>query len=312
MKDMVIFGGNASKELFQKICKFLKISTGRAVISKFPDGETRVQIGENVRGKDTFIIQSTSPPINDNLMELLLMIDALKRASARRVTAVIPYFGYARQERKHKGRVPVSARLVADLIETAGVSRVLTIDLHAPQIQGFFKIPVDHFPGHIAFEDGFQEDLKNLVVVAPDAGSIQRAGPFANKLKVPLAIIDKRRMSEKKIIVRTVIGDVKGKTALLADDIIATGGTMVADAEALARGGAKKIIACATHGVFSPKSKNTLDNSGIEKIYLTDSVKSVFSLPDRAVYEHSVTSFLAEGIRRINENLSVGEIIEHT
>ncbi len=309
---MIVFGGNASGELLNKVCAVLNIPLGKALFSKFPDGETKVEVEENVRGKDTFIIQSISPPANDNLMELLLMIDALRRASARRVTAVVPYLGYARQDRKHKGRVPISARLVADLIETAGADRVLTVDLHASQIQGFFKIPVDHLPGRIAFENGFQENLKNIVVISPDAGSIQRAGPLANELNVPLVIIDKRRMDERKITVRTVIGDVKGKTALLADDIIATGGTMVGDAEALIREGAKKIIACATHGVFSPESKDTLDNSDIEKIYLTDSVKSVFPLPERAVYEHSVAPFLAEGIRRIHGNLSVGEIIEHT
>ncbi len=312
MKDMIVFGGNSNLELLAKVCNKLEISPGKILVSKFPDGETKVEVGENVREKDVFILQSISPPPNDNLMELLLMIDALKRASARRVTAVIPYFGYARQDRKHKGRVPISARLVADLIEVAGADRVLAIDLHASQIQGFFKIPMDHFPGHIAFEEGFVEYLPDLVIVAPDAGSIQRAGPFAQKLKVPLAIIDKRRIDERRTEVRTVIGNVRGKTVLLADDIISTGGTAVNDAEALIREGAERVILCVTHGVFSPESKEKLDDSDIEKIYVTDSVKSIFLLPNRIVCKHSVAPFLAEGIRRIHNNLSVSEIIEHT
>ncbi len=312
MKEMLVFAGNANIRLFRNICQELPAVPGKSIVSRFPDGETKIEIGENVRGKDVFILQPLSPPVNDNLMELLLMVDALKRASARRVTAVIPYYGYARQDRKHKGRVPISARLVADLIETAGTDRVLTVDLHVPQIQGFFKIPVDHFPGHLAFENGFSENLENLVVVSPDAGSIQRAGPFANKLGVPLAIIDKRRITGVKVKVMIIIGDVRDKTVLLADDIVSTGGTMAENAEALIKEGAKSIIACATHGVFSPKAKDILDNSAIERIYVTDSVESIFPLSKKILYENSVAPFLAEGVRRINKNLSVGEIIEHT
>ncbi len=312
MENVIIFGGSANQELLLKICRSLNMHPGKALIGKFPDGETKVEIRENVREKNVFIIQPTSPPVNDNLMELLAMIDALKRASARSVTAVISYYGYARQDRKHKGRVPITARLVADLIEVAGADRILTIDLHAPQIQGFFKIPVDHFPGYLAFKNGFQEQTEDLVVVAPDTGSIERAGAFAKKLKVPLAVIDKRRIDERRVEVRNVIGTIKEKTVLLADDIISTGGTVVRDTEALIKKGAKRVIVCATHGVFSSEAKNLLDNSDIEKIYITDSVKSIFPLPERVIYEHSVASLLGEGIFRISEGLSVGEIIEHT
>ena len=308
---MIVFGGNASVDLLIKVCSFLNIPLGKILVSKFPDGETRVEVGESVRGKDVFILQSTSPPVNDNLMELFFMIDALRRASARRITGVIPYFGYSRQDRKHIGRVPISAKIAAGMIEKAGADRVLTVDLHASQIQGFFEIPVDHFPGYLPFKDGFHESMKELVVVASDTGSAERAENFANKFNVPQARIEKRRTGEKTEV-RGVIGDVEGKTALLVDDIISTGGTMAGDAEALIKKGAKRIIASATHGVFSPGSKDTLDNSDIEKIYVTDSVKPVFPLPRKAVCEHSVVPFLAEGIRRIHENLSVGEIIEHT
>ncbi len=312
MKDIIVFGGSANERLFKKVCKKLELTPGKVAISQFPDKEVRIEIGENVRGKDVFIVQPTSPPVNDNLMELLLMIDALKRASAKRVTAVIPYYGYGRQDRKHKGRVPISARLVADLIEAAGTDRVLTVDLHAPQIQGFFKIPVDHFPGCIAFDGAFSECLDNLVVVSPDAGSIQRAGIFARILGVPLGVIEKRRITDRKTEVITVIGEIRGKTVLLVDDIISTGGTMVESAKSLIKEGAKNIIVCATHGVFSTGAKEIMDNSDIEKIYVTDSVESIFPLPERVFYENSIAPFLAEGIRRINEDLSVGEIIEHT
>jgi ribose-phosphate pyrophosphokinase len=312
MNGLLIFGGNSNPGLFSKICKELGINCGSALVSKFPDGEIKIEIQENVRGKDVFIIQSVSPPVNDNLVELLLMIDAIRRASAKRITAVIPYFGYARQDRKHKGRVPISARVVADIIESSGVDRVLTIDLHAPQIQGFFTKPLDHFPGHIAFKDCFKEYLPNLVVVSPDAGSVQRALPFVNKLNVPLAIIDKRRIDENKTEVRTIVGEVKGKTVLLPDDIVSTGGTLVKDAEALISFGAKRVVACITHGVFSPNSAEKLNNSCIEKIYITDTVLSPYPLPLRTVQNNSFAPFLAEGIRRIHENRSVSEILEHT
>ncbi len=312
MKDMIIFGGNSNPELLRKICSGLGKVPGEAVVSRFPDMEVKIEIGENVRGKDVFIVQSMSPPVNDNLMELLLMTDALKRASAARITAVIPYYGYARQDRKHRGRVPISARVVADLMETSGMDRILTIDLHASQIQGFFRIPVDHFPGHLAFRNGFDRYLPNLVVVASDAGSIQRADPFANRLKVPMAITDKRRVNDREIEVRTVIGDVRGKIALLTDDIISTGGTVVRDAEALKEAGAAKIIVCATHGVFTPGSAEILDGSHLDRIYVTDSIKSPFPLPMKVCYENSVASLLAEGILRIHQDRSVSEMMIET
>jgi ribose-phosphate pyrophosphokinase len=312
MKKMVIFGGNSNQELLIEICQKLDKSPGKALVSRFPDTEIKVEIEENVRGKDVFIVQSTSPPVDENLMELLVMIDALRRASAFRVTAVMPYYGYARQDRKHKGRVPITGRLVADLLEASGADRVLAIDLHASQIQGFFKIPVDHFPGHIAFRDSFKNLLPDLVIVAPDTGGRQRASSVAKKLEVSLAIIDKRRVNDRKTEVRNVIGEVENKTALLVDDIISTGGTMAKDAEVLKIAGATRVIACATHGIFAPGSAEILDNSEIESIYVTDTVKTIFPLPQKVCYQNSMASFLAEGILRIHKNRSVGEIIEHT
>lgn len=310
MKEMIVFGGNSNPDLLTRICTELDVVPGKVTVSKFPDLETKVEIEENVRGKDVFVIQSISPPANDNLMELLFMIDALKRASASRITAVIPYYGYARQDRKQRARVPISARVIADLLEVSGTDRVLTLDLHAFQIQGFFKIPVDHFPGYLAFKNGFEKYLPELVVVASDAGSIQRAVPFANKMKVQMAVTDKRRIDDRNIEVRTVIGDVKGKTALLTDDIISTGGTMARDAEALKKAGAVKIIACVTHGVFAPGAAETLDRSELDMIHVTDSVKSPFPLPKKICFSNSVAPLLSEGIIRIHENRSVGEMID--
>ncbi len=306
---MVVFGGSSNPELLSRVCGELDLFPSRATVSRFPDLETKIEIEENVRGKDVFIVQSISPPANDNLMELLLMTDALRRASAERITAVIPYYGYARQDRKQRGRVPISARVIADLLETVGTDRVLTLDLHASQIQGFFKIPVDHFPGHLAFKNGFSEYLPDLVVVASDAGSIQRAVPFANKLKVPMAVTDKRRIDDRTIEIRTVIGDVKGKNVLLADDIISTGGTIARDAEALKKAGAEKVIVCATHGVFAPGAVEILDGSDLEAIHVTDSIKSIFPLPSKVCYQNSVAPLLAEGMLRIHENRSVSEMI---
>ncbi len=310
MKKLVVFGGNSNPELLSKICLELEVDPGKALVSAFPDSEVKIEIEENVRGKDVFLVQSLSPPVNDNIMELLIMIDALRRASAMRITAVIPYFGYARQDRKHKGRVPISARLIADFIETAGADRVLTMDLHAPQIQGFFKIPVDHLPGYLAFEKSF-EKYSPLTVVAPDAGSVPRALPFANRLNTSMAIIDKRRSSDKSIEVRNIIGRVKKMNVIIIDDIISTGGTMIKNIEALKEAGCLNVIICVTHGVFAPGSAKKFNNAEIEKVYITDSVKSPFVLPEN-VCVCTTAPFIAETIRRIHKDESVSEILDHT
>jgi len=313
--ELFITGGNSNHILLLKISAELKLRPARARISRFPDGEVKVEIEDNVRGKDVFVIQSLSPPANDYLMELLIMIDALRRASAERITAVIPYFGYARQDRKHKGRVPITARLVANLIETAGADRILVLDLHASQIQGFFNIPVDHLPAYPFFvhflRSVFKERMNEVVIVAPDAGSIQRAGPLAREMNVPLAVIDKRRIDEETTEVRKIIGDVRDKIVLLADDIISTGGTLIKDAHALGKAGAREIYACATHGIFAGNAGIKLDTSPMKMIYITDSVSSPFALPKRLKVV-SIASQFAEVIKRIHENRSVSEVIEHT
>src|SRR5512134_2433039 len=248
-----LFSGTAHVELAKEICAFLCIPMGAAEVKRFSDGEINVEIRENVRGVDVFIVQPTSPPVNDNLMELLILMDALKRASAMRVTAVIPYYGYARQDRKVLPRAPITAKLVADLLTAAGVSRILTIDLHAGQIQGYFNIPVDHLYAAPVMLDYIRANWGNdIVFVSPDAGGVERARAFAKRLNATLAIIDKRRAAPNVSEVMNIIGDVEGKTAILLDDMVDTGGTMVQGAEALRdKGGARRIFACATHAVLS-------------------------------------------------------------
>ena len=254
-KNIKIFTANASSDLAKKIAEHLGVSLGDAQVGKFSDGEIYVNINETVRGSDVFVVQSTCDPVNDNLMELLIMIDAFRRASAGRITAVMPYFGYARQDRKAKARDPISAKLVADLIATAGADRVLTMDLHAPQIQGFFNVPVDHLLGVPVLAKFFREEMKdvldNIVVVSPDLGSVTRARNFAQRLDAPIAIIDKRRPKANVSEVMNIIGDIKGKTAILVDDMIDTAGTITNGAQALIDRGASKVYACCTHGVLS-------------------------------------------------------------
>ena len=247
-----IFTGNAHPALAKEICKELGVPLGKAQVGRFPDGEVRLQILENVRGADVFVIQPTCRPVNDNLVELLVMLDALSRASASRITAVMPYFAYARQDRKDRPRVPISSKLVADLLTSAGADRVLALELHAGQIQGFFDIPVDHLyatPVTVAYFRRLR--LKNLVVVSPDTGGVERARGFAKRMNIPLAIIDKRREDAHVVEVFNVIGEVEGKTCLLVDDMIDTGGTLVSGARALKEKGADKVYACCTHGVFA-------------------------------------------------------------
>ena len=277
-KNIKIFSANASPELAYAVAEELGLPVGRSEVKQFSDGEISVSIGETVRGSDVFIIQSTSAPVNDNIMEMLIMMDAFKRASAGRITAVIAYFGYARQDRKAKSRDPISAKLVADLIATAGADRVLTMDLHAPQIQGFFNIPVDHLVGapRLAsyFVDRFRENHDDLVVVSPDLGSVTRARNFAAKLDAPLAIVDKRRPKANSCEVMNIIGDVKDKRLIILDDMVDTGGSLCNAAKALIEiGGAKEVTACATHGVLSGPAIERLQASPIKELVLLDTIQ---------------------------------------
>lgn len=312
-----LFCGNACKELAQQIAVRLKMKLSEAEVSKFSDGEISVNIGESVRGCDVFVIQSTSMPTNDNLMELLVMIDALKRASAGRITAVIPYFGYARQDRKARARDPITAKLVADLITTAGADRVLTMDLHAAQIQGFFSIPVDHLLGvpilakAIAGEQFIKEAGDDLVIVSPDVGSVGRARQMAQKLNKTLAIVDKRRPKANVMEVMNIIGDVKGKRCLIVDDMIDTAGTITQGAKALVDvGGASDVYACCTHPVLSGPAMDRLQNSVIKKLFLLDTIE----LPqDKRVEKFitvSVAPIFAEAIAAIFADLPVSKLYD--
>jgi len=305
--ELKIFSGNSNRALAEKVAKHVGIELGDCDVGRFADGEINVRINETVRGHDVFIIQSTSPPVNENLMELLILIDAFKRASANTVAVVIPYYGYARQDRKARGRDPISAKLVANLLTVAGATRILTVDLHAEQIQGFFDIPVDNLWSFPVFVKALRncEDLRNedIVIVSPDVGGVRRARRMAEKLSTSLAILDKRRPKDNVAEVVNVIGDVKGKVAILFDDIIDTAGSLVQGAEALKKIGAKRIIACATHGIFSDGALERIENSPIEKVYITDTIYHK-DLPDK-IRVLSVAPLLGEAIMRIRKNLSI-------
>jgi ribose-phosphate pyrophosphokinase len=305
-----IFSGTANPALAQSICQHLSVPLGQALLGRFSDGEIYFQILENVRGADVFVVQPCSYPVDNHLLELLLMIDAFKRASAWRITAVLPYYCYARQDRKDKPRVPISAKLVADLLETAGASRALTLDLHAPQIQGYFDVPVDHLYGSPVLVDHFRhKKLPNLTVVSPDAGGVERARAFAKKLDAPLAIVDKRRVDMDVTEVMNLIGDVKGRNALIVDDIIDTAGTLVKTADALIREGATAVYAACTHAVFSGPAVERIENSKITEVVATDSVPvSEAARKLKKVTILSVASLLARGIRSIHEETSISEL----
>ncbi|UCF30303.1 MAG: ribose-phosphate pyrophosphokinase [bacterium] len=305
-----IFTGNANQELAKSICRHLDEPLGNAVVREFSDGEILVEIAENIRGADTFVIQPTCTPGNKNLMELLILIDALKRASALRITAVIPYFGYARQDRKVTPRAPISAKLVADLITVAGANRVLSMDLHAGQIQGFFDIPVDNLfaaPVLLSYLKDLQ--LEEPVVVSPDAGGVERARAFAKRLGAGLAIIDKRRTGPNVSEVMHIIGDVMDKPVIVVDDMIDTGGTLVQGLDALKKAGAESILACATHPVFSGSAIERLSKSLADKIIITDTIplKPEAQQCDKIV-QLSVAKLLAEAIRRIHNDESVSSL----
>jgi ribose-phosphate pyrophosphokinase len=268
-----IFSGTANEQLADEVCAFLNMPRGQAQVIRFRDGECYVQIQENVRGADVFVMQPTCRPVDEHLMELLLMIDALKRASARRITAVIPYFGYARQDRKDKPRSPISSKLVADLLTTAGANRALIVDLHTPQLQGFFNIPVDHLFASPVLVDHFRKlALPNLTVVSPDAGGVERARFFAKKVDAALAIVDKRRVEMNVAEVMHVIGDVDGRTCLIIDDLIDTAGTLVKTAQALVENGATSVFACASHAVLSGPAVENIRNSVIQQVVVTNTI----------------------------------------
>ena len=307
-----LFTGNSNYELAKKMADYLCIPLGDAEVYSFSDGETFTNINENVRGNDIFIVQSTSTPVDKNLMELLIMVDAMKRASAKRITAVIPYYGYARQDRKTASRVPITSKLVADLITTAGVNRVLAMDLHAGQIQGFFNIPVDHLyavPIIVKYVKEKNYNISDIVVVAPDAGAVERARAFAKHLGVTLAIIDKRRIKANVAEIMNVIGDVKDKVALMLDDMIDTAGTITQGAVALKENGAKEIIAMATHGVLSGSAIDKINDSPIKELVITDTIDQKDKLKSsEKIKILSVATLLGEAVKRIYDEESVSSL----
>ena len=310
-KDIKIFACNSSKDLAKKIADQMGLPLGKCEVGTFSDGEIAVSIKETVRGSDVFIIQSTNAPVNNNLMELLIMIDAMKRASAGRITAVMPYYGYARQDRKSKSRDPITAKLVADLITAAGADRVLTMDLHAAQIQGFFDIPLDHLVGMPILARMFEtREINDLVVVSPDLGSVTRARNFASYLDAPIAIIDKRRPKANVSEIMNIIGDINGKNVVIIDDIIDTAGTLCNAANALKERGAKSVRACATHGVLSGPAIQRIEESALEEIILLDTIQ----LPEEKQIEKikvtTVATVFADAIRRIYADQSVSTLFD--
>ena len=310
--EIKILAGNSSKELAQKIADYIGVPLADCEVGTFSDGEISVNMNETVRGCDVFVVQSTNSPVNENLMELLIMIDALKRASAGRITAVIPYYGYARQDRKAKARDPITAKLVANLITAAGADRVLTMDLHAAQIQGYFDIPLDHLQGGAILADYFNsKNIEDLVVVSPDLGSVTRARKFADKLNAPIAIIDKRRPKANVSEIMNIIGEVNGKRCILIDDMIDTAGTIANAANALKDLGAKNVYACCTHGVLSGPAFERINNSAIEELIMLNTIP----LPNQEGLEKfksiSVAPIFAEAIKRIYDDEPISKLFEN-
>src|SRR5438477_7844967 len=305
-----IFCGTANEPLCDEVCDFLGMPMGQAFITRFADGEAYVQIQENVRGSDVFVMQPTCHPVDSHLMELLLMLDALKRASARRITAVIPYYGYARQDRKDKPRVPISSKLVADLLTTAGANRALVIDPHTPQLQGFFNIPVDHLFASPVLVDHFKKlALPNLTVVSPDAGGVERARFFAKKVDAALAIVDKRRVEMNVAEIMHVIGDVKGRTCLVIDDLIDTAGTLVKTADALLENGATQVYACCSHPVFSPPAVENISQSPITQVVVTNTIPlSEAAEREPKIKKLSIAGLIGRAIQSIHEETSVSKL----
>jgi len=308
MRGYKIFAGSSSVDFAKEICKTLEVPLAKADVKRFSDGEISVQIAESVRGRDVFIVQSTGAPSNDNLMELLIMTDALRRSSANSITAVVPYYGYARQDRKAAPRVPITARLVADMYETAGIDRVVTIDLHAGQIQGFFDIPVDNLYGSIVFKEYVQsKNLPNPIVASPDIGGVARARYFAKQLGLEMVIVDKRREKANESEVMNIIGDVEGKDIIIVDDMVDTAGTMVKAAAALKARGATSVMAIATHGVLSGKAYDNLNNDALDELCISD---TLVTKPHDSITVLSVAPLFAEVIRRVYHNESVNSLFE--
>ena len=310
MKDEIkIFAGSSNRPLATAICQAVGVQLGQAEIGRFSDGECQVEITENVRGSDVFVVQSTCTPTNDHLMELLLMLDAFKRASARRITAVVPYYGYARQDRKVSPRVPISAKLVADLITAAGATRVLTVDLHAGQIQGFFNVPVDNVYATPVLLQYLRERLgrREVTVISPDAGGVERARAFAKRLEANLAIIDKRRSRPNEVAEMQIIGDVDGRAAVIVDDMVDTAGTLSAAASAVRAAGAPVVLACATHAVLSGPAMSRLNASSIDELIVTDTIPLQRGASDK-IRVLTVASLLGEAIRRTHEEASISSL----
>jgi ribose-phosphate pyrophosphokinase len=311
--NLKIFSGSSNPVLAAEVCKYLGIPLGGSKIDSFPDGEKVIRIEDDVRGRDCFVIQSTCEPVDEHLMELLIYLDCLRRASAKRITAVIPYFGYARQDRKDEGRVPITAKLVANLITTAGADRVLAIDLHAHQLQGFFDIPVDHLTGELVLSRYFwDKKIKNLTVMSPDVGNIKTASKYASHLGGDLAIIHKRRISGSQVEAQEIIGEVKGRNVLMCDDIIATAGTICSAANMIKERGAENVYVGATHGVFAPQSSERLAKAPIDEVVVTDTIPlNEQAKKNKIIKVLSVSAMLGEAIKRIHRNESVSNLFRN-
>ena len=323
MNDLIIFTGTSNPDLAQNICNYIGIPLGKGFVTHFPDGETIIKIEDDVRGKDCFIIQSTSTPVNDNIMELLIYVDCLRRASANSITVVVPYYGYARQDRKTEGRTPITAKMVADLMIEVGVNRILTIDLHSHQIEGFFSIPVDHLKSFPVFVKNLKKmDLKNFIILSPDVGNMKIAALYAQELNLELSVIDKKRISDVETVVLKIIGDVKDKNIFMFDDIISTAGTICSAAKMAKEKGAKKISIVATHGLFSGPACERLVGSCIDEIYISDTIPVskkiktyIDSYDDKKsnwpkIKVISVAKLLGEAILRIYQKRSVSVLLE--
>jgi ribose-phosphate pyrophosphokinase len=308
--DIKIFSGCSNEPLAKAICKYLKLPLGDTQIDRFPDGEKIIRVEDDVRGRDCFVVQSTCRPVDENLVELLVFLDCLKRASAKRVTAVIPYFGYARQDRKDEGRVPITAKLVANIITAAGADRILTIDLHAPQLQGFFDIPVDHLTGEVVLARYFRDKkIENLTVVSPDVGNIKIASRYVSHLGGDLAIVHKRRVSSKEVKAQELIGAVEDRNIVMCDDMITTAGTVCSAAQLIKERGAKKIYVGATHGVFAPEAIEKLDKAPIDEVVVTDTIQpSAEAAQLKKIKVLTVSDMVGEAIKRIHKNESVSAL----
>lgn len=310
-KKLKIFTGNANPALAKEICDYLGLPLGEAFVGRFNNGEVQIMIDESVRGKDVFIIQPTSYPVNDNLMELMVMADALKRASARHITAVVPYYGYARQDRKTRGREPITAKLVANLMQTSGITRLVTIDLHAGQIQGFFDVPVDHLYGASILAKYINEkNLEDVIVVSPDLGGVTRARDLADRIRAPIAIIEKKRPEPGVAKVMNLIGDVKGKNCIIVDDIVDTAGSLVEGAKALEEFGAKSVMAAVTHAVLTDPASERIANSNIKELIVTNTMPLPENCKLDNVTQLSVAPLLGEAIMRIFHEVSVSNLFD--